>query len=50
MRYDCELPTPIGTIPSASFFHVSSGQITRYDTLFDATELRKLIASSSQLT
>jgi ketosteroid isomerase-like protein len=42
MTYDCELPAPVGTIRIASFFLVAEGRIRDYETLFDATELRKL--------
>ena len=45
MLYDCELPTPVGTLKIASFFRVASGKIATYETQFDATELRKLLAS-----
>jgi hypothetical protein len=44
MLYDCELPDPVGTIKIASFFRVEAGKIRWYETQFDATELRKLIA------
>jgi hypothetical protein len=42
MLYDCELP--IGVLRIASFFRVAGGKITRYETLFDPSEFRKLIA------
>ena len=48
MLYDCELPPPIGTLRIASFFRVENGKIRWYETLFDATELRKLLASKRQ--
>jgi ketosteroid isomerase-like protein len=44
LLYDCELPPPVGTIKIASFFRVANGKIRWYETLFDATELRKLQA------
>ena len=44
LLYDCELPPPVGTIRIASFFRVVNGKIKTYDTQFDATEFRKLIA------
>jgi hypothetical protein len=44
LLYDCELPPPVGTIKIASFFRVENGKIRWYETLFDATELRKLQA------
>jgi ketosteroid isomerase-like protein len=45
LLYDCDLPPPVGTIKIASFFRVAGGRIATYDTLFDATELRKLLAA-----
>jgi hypothetical protein len=44
LLYDCELPQPVGTLKIASFFRVEKGKIRTYETLFDATELRKLQA------
>jgi len=44
LLYDCELPPPVGVIKIASFFRVANGKIRWYETLFDATELRKLQA------
>jgi hypothetical protein len=48
LLYDCELPPPVGTIKIASFFRVEKGKIRGYETLFDATELRKLQAQQRQ--
>jgi hypothetical protein len=48
MLYDCELPPPVGTIQIASFFRVEGGRIRRYETLFDATEFRKLAAGGAR--
>jgi hypothetical protein len=48
MLYDCELPQPVGTVRIASFFRVESGKIRTYETWFDATELRKLLASKRE--
>ncbi len=45
MLYDCDLPEPVGTLRIASFFRVAGGRIASYDTRFDASELKKLIAS-----
>jgi hypothetical protein len=45
MLYDCDLPAPVGTLRIASFFTVRDGKIAAYDTRFDATELRRLLAS-----
>ena len=47
MLYDCELPPPVGTIKIASFFRVENGKICWYETQFDATELRKILASKT---
>jgi ketosteroid isomerase-like protein len=47
MIYDCELPAPVGVLRIASFFRVEGGRIRTYETLFDATELRKLLAARS---
>jgi len=44
LLYDCDLPPPVGTLKIASFFHVENGRIRTYDTQFDATELRQLLA------
>jgi ketosteroid isomerase-like protein len=45
MLYDCELPPPVGTLKIASFFRVENGKIRTYETQFDATELRKVLAA-----
>jgi hypothetical protein len=42
LLYDCERPQPVRTLKLASFFRVAKGKIRTYETLFDATELRKL--------
>src|SRR6202521_1638006 len=47
LLYDCELPKPVGTLKIASFFRVENGKIRTYETLFDATELRKLQADQA---
>ncbi len=47
LLYDCELPPPVGTLKIASFFRVEHGKIRTYETQFDATELRKLLARKS---
>ena len=46
LLYDCDLPPPVGTLRIASFFKVTGGKITWYETQFDATEFSKLIAAS----
>jgi ketosteroid isomerase-like protein len=48
LLYDCELPQPVGHLKIASFFRVENGKIATYETLFDATELRKLLARQRQ--
>ena len=45
LLYDCELPPPAGELRIASFFRVENGRIRTYDTRFDATELRKILAA-----
>jgi ketosteroid isomerase-like protein len=47
MLYDCDLPEPAGTVRIASFFRVANGKIAAYDTRFDATEFRKLVATAA---
>jgi hypothetical protein len=47
LLYDCDLPAPAGTLRIASFFRVENGKIREYDTRFDATELRKVLANRS---
>ena len=47
MLYDVELPEPVGKLRIASFMWVEGGKIRKYDTRFDATELRKLLARKS---
>jgi SnoaL-like protein len=48
LLYDCDLPDPVGTLRIASFFRVENGKIRSYDTRFDATELRKLLARKNE--
>jgi hypothetical protein len=45
LLYDCELLHLVGSLRIASFFRVEKGKIRVYDTRFDATELRKVLAS-----
>ncbi|HKV86763.1 MAG TPA: nuclear transport factor 2 family protein [Candidatus Dormibacteraeota bacterium] len=47
LLYDCDLPSPVGTLRIASFFTVRDRRIARYDTRFDATELRKLLSRTT---
>jgi ketosteroid isomerase-like protein len=44
LLYDCVTASPAGTIRTAEFFHLQSGKIARIRLVFDATELRKLMA------
>lgn len=44
LLYDCETMTPAGKIRTAEFFTVTDGKITSIRLVFDATELRKLMA------
>jgi ketosteroid isomerase-like protein len=48
LLYDCDLPEPVGTLRISAFFRVEKGRIRTYDTRFDATELRKLMARKSE--
>ncbi len=45
MLYECDLPQPVGTLRIGSFFRVEQGKISWYETQFDATELRKVLAA-----
>ncbi|HEY1555962.1 MAG TPA: nuclear transport factor 2 family protein [Kofleriaceae bacterium] len=45
MLYDCEFVTG-GTTRIASFFRVEADKIRWYETVFDATEFRKAVASA----
>jgi hypothetical protein len=42
LLYDCELPSPVGTLRTASFMRIDKGRIRTILHAFDATELRKL--------
>jgi hypothetical protein len=44
LLYDCDTMTPAGVIRTAEFFTVSAGKIKSIRLVFDATELRKLMA------
>ncbi|MCU0599134.1 MAG: nuclear transport factor 2 family protein [Desulfobacterales bacterium] len=44
LLYDCDTPTPAGVIRTAEFFTVADGKIKAIRLVFDATELRKLMA------
>lgn len=44
LLYDCETTGPAGTITTAEFFTLRGGKITSIRLVFDATELRKLMA------
>jgi hypothetical protein len=48
MLYTCELPPPVGTLRIASFFRVQGGKIRWYETQFDATEFRALLAAAGR--
>jgi hypothetical protein len=37
----------VGLVRIASFFQVERGKIRRYETMFDVTELRKLLAAKA---
>ena len=44
LLYDCDTMSPAGVIRTAEFFKVSDGKIKSIRLVFDATELRKLMA------
>jgi hypothetical protein len=44
LLYDCDTMTPAGIIRTAEFFTVRDGMIKSIRLVFDATELRKLMA------
>lgn len=44
LLYDCDTISPAGVIRTAEFFTVRNGKITEIRLVFDATELRKLMA------
>jgi len=45
LLYDCDTVTPAGVIRAAEFFSTSGGKIHEIRLVFDASELRKLMAS-----
>jgi hypothetical protein len=44
LLYDCDTMSPAGVIRTAEFFTVAGGRINTIRLVFDATELRKLMA------
>jgi len=44
LLYDCDTMSPAGVIRTAEFFTVTGGKIKSIRLVFDATELRKLMA------
>ncbi|MDD5712330.1 MAG: nuclear transport factor 2 family protein [Smithellaceae bacterium] len=44
LLYDCDMAVPTGTIRTAEFFTLGEGKISSIRLVFDATELRKLMA------
>jgi hypothetical protein len=44
LLYDCDTMSPAGMIRTAEFFTVTDGKIKSIRLVFDATELRKLMA------
>lgn len=44
LLYDCDTMSPAGVLRTAEFFTVLNGKITSIHLVFDATELRKLMA------
>lgn len=47
LLYDCETMGPAGTLRTAEFFTVGQGKIRSITLVFDATELRKLMAGAA---
>jgi hypothetical protein len=45
LLYDCDTVTPAGVIRTAEFFSIADGKISEIRLVFDASELRKLMAS-----
>ena len=45
LLYDCDTASPAGIIRTAEFFTVRNGKIREIRLVFDATELRKLMAA-----
>ncbi len=43
--YDCELPEPVGTLRTGWFVRIEGGKLRTIDSVFDATEIRKLFAA-----
>ena len=48
MLYDCELAAPAGHTRIASFFRVESGKIVWYETQFDPTGFKALVAAAQR--
>ncbi len=44
LLYDCDTMSPAGVVRTAEFFTVADGKIKSIRLIFDATELRKLMA------
>jgi ketosteroid isomerase-like protein len=44
LLYDCDTASPAGVIRTAEFFTIRDGKIAEIRLIFDATELRKLMA------
>lgn len=45
LLYECDTMSPAGMIRTAEFFTVGGGRITSIRLVFDATELRKMMAA-----
>jgi ketosteroid isomerase-like protein len=45
--YDCNCPAPVGNLRTAWFVRVEGGKLRTVESLFDATELRKLFGGGS---
>lgn len=44
LLYDCDTMSPAGVLRTAGFFTIGNGKIKSIRLVFDATELRKLMA------
>lgn len=44
LLYDCDTPTPAGVIRTAEFFSIRGDKISEIRLVFDASELRKMMA------
>ena len=50
LLYDCDTPTPAGVIRTAEFFSIRDDRISAIRLVFDASELRKMMAAQGPKT